>query len=511
MNRREFMLASPRPRCSPRRKLAPSHGSTAPCAGRNSRSSKTTRASTIRQLLARLLPPHPLRCRLPQRRRLRRLLSHQRSRCTTAASGWAIAIRSANWSTGCRKLGMDVIARTDPHAAHQDVYEAHPDWIAVDAEGKKRRHWADARVVGHLRARPLQFRVHDRGDRRDRRAVSRWTASSATAGRAPACATASTARRISTTASGLDLPRTDDPQDPARRAYIVWRQQRLFELWRLWDAEDPKASIPARALHPQRRRRRAQRSGHEDDRRARAHSVRRPPGAQRPDAALGQRQERQGVSRHHGPQSRSAASSAWASRSRTAGKIRCRAAPRSGSGCSTASPTDLRPWFTKFTGKPYDRRWLPVVEELYDWHYRNERYLRNEEPLARVAMVYSQQTATFYGGDQARQQGRRPRARLLPGAGRSAHPVRDGARPAARRRAHRPVQGADPAQHRRALRPRNASSSASSSSAAAASSPPTRLRSMTNGACAAQRFRARRSVRRFLRRHGRRRACRTRI
>jgi hypothetical protein len=50
----------------------------------------------------------------------------------------------------------------------------------------------------------------------------------------------------------------------------------------------------------------------------------------------------------------------------------------------------------------YDGRWLKPVEELYGWHYRNERYLRNEQPIARVAMVYSQQTATFYGGDQAR-------------------------------------------------------------------------------------------------------------
>ena len=39
---------------------------------------------------------------------------------------------------------------------------------------------------------------------------------------------------------------------------------------------------------------------------------------------------------------------------------------------------------------------------MYDWHYRNERYLRNEEPLARVALVYSQQTAQFYGGEHAR-------------------------------------------------------------------------------------------------------------
>lgn len=35
----------------------------------------------------------------------------------------------------------------------------------------------------------------------------------------------------------MDLPRTNDPQDPRRRAYITWRQQRLFDLWRLWDGE----------------------------------------------------------------------------------------------------------------------------------------------------------------------------------------------------------------------------------------------------------------------------------
>ena len=61
----------------------------------------------------------------------------------------------------------------------------------------------------------------------------------------------------------------------------------------------------------------------------------------------------------------------------------------------------IRPWFTKFNAKPYDKRWFPVVEDVFDWHYKHERYLRNEEPLARVAMVYSQQTATFYGGDRA--------------------------------------------------------------------------------------------------------------
>jgi hypothetical protein len=43
----------------------------------------------------------------------------------------------------CRALGMVVVARTDAHACHQDVYEAHPDWIMVDANGNKVRHLSD--------------------------------------------------------------------------------------------------------------------------------------------------------------------------------------------------------------------------------------------------------------------------------------------------------------------------------------------------------------------------------
>jgi hypothetical protein len=61
----------------------------------------------------------------------------------------------------------------------------------------------------------------------------------------------------------------------------------------------------------------------------------------------------------------------------------------------------MRPWFTKFCGKLYDRRWLEPVAEVYDWHWRNERYLRNTQSLAQVGVVYSQQTAAWYGGEQA--------------------------------------------------------------------------------------------------------------
>jgi hypothetical protein len=63
----------------------------------------------------------------------------------------------------------------------------------------------------------------------------------------------------------------------------------------------------------------------------------------------------------------------------------------------------LRPWFTKFAGSVNDPRWLKPVEDLYRWCHGAERYLRNERPLARVGLVYSQQTAWFHTADGARQ------------------------------------------------------------------------------------------------------------
>ena len=85
----------------------------------------------------------------------------------------------------------------------------------------------------------------------------------------------------------------------------------------------------------------------------------------------------------------------------------------------------MRPWFTKFSGTLYDQRWLPIVERIYDWHARHERYLRNEAPLARVALLLSEQTATFHPGVATGRSRGGSRARHVPRARRGAGAVRD--------------------------------------------------------------------------------------
>ena len=149
---------------------------------------------------------------------------------------------------GCREMGMVVVARTDPHGCHQDVFDAHPEWIHVDAEGEPRRHWShpDYWVTCAFGGYNFEFMTEVTREIVARYGVdgvfsNRWAGS----GRC-FCAHCRESFRAAT---GMELPRTDDPQDPARQAYHLWRQERLFELWRLWDAEIKKIN-PAGAFLP---------------------------------------------------------------------------------------------------------------------------------------------------------------------------------------------------------------------------------------------------------------------
>ena len=301
---------------------------------------------------------------------------------------------------GCRKLGMNVVARTDPHAVHQDVCDAHPDWIAVDAQGQRRRHWADASLWVTCGLGPYNFEFMTAVTKEivslyqlDGIFSNRWDGS----GMCYCEHCQANFRKF----SGLELPRTANPLDAARRQYIVWRQMRLFELWRLWDAEikkiNPNAAYIANAgggalsdldmktigelaptLFADRQARRGLMAPWSNGKNGKEYA-----------ATLGRKAIAGifsvGVEEPY----------RWKDSVQSADEIRLWVVD--------GTAHNLRPWFTKFNGKVIDKRWLDVVAQLYDWHYRNERYLRNERSLARVALVYSQQTATFYGAERAHQ------------------------------------------------------------------------------------------------------------
>jgi hypothetical protein len=301
---------------------------------------------------------------------------------------------------GCRKLGMNVIARTDPHAVHQDVYDAHPDWIAVQADGTKRRHWASPELWVTCALGPYNFDFMTEVTKEIVRLYkvdgvfsNRWSGSGMCY-----CEHCQANFRK---ASGLELPRTNDIRDPARRAYVQWREQRLFELWHLWDGEIRKINPAARYIPN---------SGGG----ASADLDMKTIGELAP-ILFADRQARSGLAApwangKNGKEYRSTMGRKpiggifsvgveepyrWKDSVQNGAEIRLWALDGVANG--------LRPWFTKFSGTLHDKRWLPVVEDLYGWLYKNERYLRHEAPLARAGLVYSQQTYRYYGGGQARQ------------------------------------------------------------------------------------------------------------
>ncbi len=299
---------------------------------------------------------------------------------------------------GCRKLGMVVVARTDPHAVHQDVYDAHPDWIAVQADGRKRKHWADLELWVTCALGPCNFEFMTDVTREimslykvDGIFSNRWAGS----GMCYCQHCQENFRKF----SGLDLPRTANPQDPARRQYTVWRQARLFELWRLWDGEikkiNPNASyIPnagggalsdldmrqigelAPTLFADRQARRGLMPPWSNGKNGKEYA-----------ATMGSKAIAgifsMGVEEPY----------RWKDSVQNKEEIQL--------WMVDGIAQNLRPWFTKFNGKVIDHRWMKPVEDVYVWHYQNERYLRNVQSLARVGLVYSQQTAMYYGGEHA--------------------------------------------------------------------------------------------------------------
>ena len=64
----------------------------------------------------------------------------------------------------------------------------------------------------------------------------------------------------------------------------------------------------------------------------------------------------------------------------------------------------MLPCFVKFGATPIDKRWFKPVEEIYQGYYRNEKYLRNIAPMARVAVVINDNKGTENSGNQPWQQ-----------------------------------------------------------------------------------------------------------
>jgi hypothetical protein len=290
---------------------------------------------------------------------------------------------------GCRKMNMSVVLRTDPHATRQDMYDAHPDYISVTADGKPRRHWANPELWVTCAYGPYNFdfmsQVH--GEIMERYSPdgifsNRWAGHGI-------CYCQHCIANFKQ-ATGLELPRSAERLDPVYHKWEDWRTVRLKELWFLWDAGIRKHRSAARFI-PNGFPDKLETGKYADfffaDQQARRGVI--PPwsnamGAKELRAGLGMKPIVNifsvGIEEEY----------RWKDSVQSDAEIRIWVAEGVAGG--------MRPCFVKFGAYIYDRRWMKAVEKLYQSYHRHETYLKNTAPMARIGMVYSEQTNQKYGG-----------------------------------------------------------------------------------------------------------------
>ncbi len=295
---------------------------------------------------------------------------------------------------GCRKMGMAVIARTDPHATWDNVYQVHPDWIAVDSKGQKRRHWSNPELWVTCALGPYNFEFMTQVHKEimtlyqlDGIFSNRWAGHGL-------CYCEHCVQNFKAF-SGTDLPRTSERHNPVYRKYSQWRVERLKELWFLWDKTIREVKSTSRYIP----------NGFPDNVVTGALS----------DIFFTDHQARRGVIPPWSNGKRAKELRATMGMKPLGGifsigleeryrwKDSVQSEPEIRIWVAEGTANNMRPWFVKFSGTLYDKRWLKVVEKIYQWHYQVEQYLRNVAPLARTAMVYSEQTEKHYGGEKWQQ------------------------------------------------------------------------------------------------------------
>lgn len=293
----------------------------------------------------------------------------------------------------CRKKNRTIILRTDPHATRQDMYDAHPDYIAVTADGKKRRHWANPDLWVTCALGPYNFQfmttvIQEIVQRYQPEGIfsNRWAGHGV-------CYCEHCTENFKK-ATGLELPRATEQStgapDPTYLKWMQWQTDRLKDLWFLWDGEIRKIKSTARFIP----------NGFPDklltgkysdfffaDQQGRRGVI--PPwtnakGAKELRASMGMKPVINIFS--VGPEEEFR----WKDSVQSDAELKVWVAEGVANG--------MKPCFVKFGAYIYDKRWMDAVAEMYQKYYKAEKYLRNTASLARVAVVYSQQTDQKYGG-----------------------------------------------------------------------------------------------------------------
>ncbi|RPJ54560.1 MAG: Tat pathway signal protein, partial [Acidobacteria bacterium] len=302
-----------------------------------------------------------------------------------------------------RAEGLVVLARMDCNRAHEDFYQAHPDWFAQTADGQPVRAadlyvtcihspYYDEYIPELLREIAGRYRPEGFAD-------NSWSGLDRdTICHCPYC------RKKFKAASGQDLPSRADWDNRVYREWIQWNYARRIEVWDLYNRVAREAGgtdclwIGMLADNPAYEARRFR-----DIKAICERSQMVLLDHQGRNASEGFENNSDAGKRLHGllgwdkfiPESM-----AMYTRNPTFRKA-ANAPAEARLWMLEGMAGGIQTWWHHVGGAQEDRRQFDLAAELTRWAGANRTFLTNREPVASVGVVWSQTNADFYGRDQA--------------------------------------------------------------------------------------------------------------
>lgn len=300
--------------------------------------------------------------------------------------------------------GLAVFARMDSNRAHEDLYTAHPDWFAINKEGKPYR--AEDLYITCINSPYYNEHIpailteianlyHPEGF-----TDNSWSG----LGRDSICYCSNCKTRFREK-TGNDIPSGKNFDDPVYRQWIRWNYDRRLEIWDLnnkitkaaggqnciWSGMN-SGSISSQS--------RSFRDFKEICRRADIvmldHQARN-------DASGFQNMSDVGKLVHGllGWDKLAPDSMAMYQQGRPQFRVASKPVQEAHMWMIEGFAGGIQPWWHHISAYHEDRRMYHTAEPIYRWYKANEEYLINRTPVGTVGVVWSQENTDFYGRDES--------------------------------------------------------------------------------------------------------------
>ncbi len=297
--------------------------------------------------------------------------------------------------------GLAVLARMDSNRAHEDFYKAHPDWFAVDADGKPYRNTAlyvacvnspyyDEYIPSLLReiierSRPEGF------------ADNNWSGLD----RENICFCENCRKRFRDK-SGYALPSVKNWDDPVFREWIQWNYARRIEVWDLFNKVTRDAGgqdclwlgMHSGSISSQCQRFRDLKAICE-----RSEIVMLDDQGRSDNAGFQHNAETGNLIHGLLGWDKLIPESMAMYQNPPMFRLAARPEPEARLWMLEGFAGGIQPWWHHVGAYQEDRRMFETAAPILDWHAQNERYLINRRPVANVGVVWSPQNTDFYGRD----------------------------------------------------------------------------------------------------------------